>query len=41
MAEERLGWMRTALLAAGGAVGAAAGVLITAWLIHIARQGGT
>jgi len=41
MAEERLGWERTVLLATGGAVGAAVGVLVTAWLIHVTRQGET
>lgn len=40
MAEkERLGWERTYLLATGAALGAAAGVLLTALLIHLARKG--
>ena len=35
----RMGWRRTALLAVGGGVGAALGVLAAAWLIHKARRG--
>ena len=35
MAEERLGWKRTFALA----LGAFAGVVVTAWLIHLARRG--
>jgi len=34
---ERLGWERTGWLAVGGAVGALIGVLVTAYLIHLAR----
>lgn len=32
----RLGWERTVWLAVGGAIGAVAGVLVTAWFIHVA-----
>jgi len=35
-AEERLGWSRTLALAAGAFIG----VLVTAWLIHVARTYG-
>ena len=35
-AEEGLGWVRTLALATG----AVAGVMITALIIHLARQGG-
>ncbi len=34
MAEYPKGWERTAWLAVGGAIGALAGVLLTAWIIH-------
>jgi len=34
--EERMGWKRTFLLAAG----AAAGVLVTAYIIHLVRRYG-
>ena len=38
--KERLGWERTLMLAGGGALGAAAGVFLTALLIHFAREQG-
>ena len=40
MAEQpaRMGWKRTYLLAIGGAIGGALGVLVAAWLIHLARR---
>lgn len=41
MEKERLGWKRTFLLAAGGGLGALAGVLITAYLIHLSRKSKT
>ena len=39
MPEERMGWERTAYLALGGALGALAGVLLAAWIIHVTRKG--
>ncbi len=37
MNEELKGWNRTFVLALGGAIGALAGVLITAYLIHVSK----
>ena len=39
MEKERLGWERTFLLALGGGLGALVGVLVTAYLIHLSREG--
>lgn len=39
MEKERLGWKRTYLLALGGGLGALLGVLLTAYLIHLSREG--
>lgn len=36
---ELKGWDRTILLAVGGAIGATAGVIITASLIHLIKGG--
>ena len=38
MSAERMGPERTMLLAFGAMFGAVAGVLITAWVIHLARS---
>ena len=38
--KQRLGWDRTFMLAAGAGLGAAAGVVLTALAIHLAREQG-
>ena len=35
---ELKGWSRTVILGVGGAIGAIAGVLLTAWIIHLAKK---